>query len=320
MAEPSSNAPCVTGDQVRDTSFWPPLRGGTGYDSREVDDLVRRVAAELDADRPAGPVIEHTALRTRSWGRRYDIDAVDWFFGQYLLLPGYVELAGIDADPWRELAVARLDLGGLSRAAKSTWRSFSPPGTQLCWGRAGRQTELRAAEQETLVSVRHGTFSTGGRSFKRASAMSRPPGVTELSTRAWYGQFAKRSLTSMLAQSPGGRPLVDETGTAVLYATREHLGGRARSSIIFPDQRWLRFPVRGDERQTAAMTAVDQSGNKVARYKILAKGLDPGRSFGLSQAIEITVHPSRELTDELTLALAISAEWLGPYFNTGGGG
>lgn len=68
------------------------------------------------------------------------------------------------------------------------------------------------------------------------------------------------------------------------------------------------------------MTAVDQSGNKVARYKTLAKGLDPGRSFGLSQAIEITVHPSRKLTDELTLALAISAGWLVSYFDRGQGG
>jgi hypothetical protein len=112
----------VTGDQVRDTLFWPPRSGISGYDAREVDDLVRRVAAELDAGRPAGPVIENATLRSRIWGRRYDIDAVAWFFGQLLLPLGRVELAGIGADRWGDLAVARFDLGGVSGLAK-----FSAP-------------------------------------------------------------------------------------------------------------------------------------------------------------------------------------------------
>jgi hypothetical protein len=69
------------------------------------------------------------------------------------------------------------------------------------------------------------------------------------------------------------------------------------------------------------MTAVDQAGNRVARYRILKKGLDPRRktSFGLSHPKEITVHPGRKLTDELKLALAISPEWLSSYFATLGG-
>jgi hypothetical protein len=36
----------------------------------------------------------------------YDIDAVDWFFDQLLRRPDHTELAGISADPWRDLAVA----------------------------------------------------------------------------------------------------------------------------------------------------------------------------------------------------------------------
>jgi DivIVA domain-containing protein len=75
----------MTGDQVRDTLFWPPYLHGTGYDAGEVDDLVRRVAAEIDAGQPAGPVIENAMLRRRMRGRRYDIDAVDWFLSQLLL-------------------------------------------------------------------------------------------------------------------------------------------------------------------------------------------------------------------------------------------
>lgn len=70
-----------------------------------------------------------------------------------------------------------------------------------------------------------------------ASAMSRPPGVTELSARADRGQFARRSPTSMIPQLLGGRHLVDETGTPVFYTTGEHIRWKARSWIIFPDQR-----------------------------------------------------------------------------------
>ena len=49
------------------------------------------------------------------------------------------------------------------------------------------------------------------------------------------------------------------------------------------------------------MTAVDEAGNRAVRYRI------PGRLTG---GIEITVHPDRELTDELVVAIAISAPWL----------
>jgi hypothetical protein len=57
------------------------------------------------------------------------------------------------------------------------------------------------------------------------------------------------------------------------------------------------------------MTAVDEAGNSVVRYRI--GGWDTiGRSV-----VEITVHPGRQLTNELVLAIAISAPWLGSYFS-----
>ena len=43
----------VNGDEVRDARFL----NGDGYDAGQVDDLLRRVAVELDAGRPAGPLI-----------------------------------------------------------------------------------------------------------------------------------------------------------------------------------------------------------------------------------------------------------------------
>jgi hypothetical protein len=63
-----------------------------GYDVPEVEDLLDRIAAELDAGRPAWPLIENTTMR-QPWARRRvkecDIDAVDWFLGQLLSDPGH---------------------------------------------------------------------------------------------------------------------------------------------------------------------------------------------------------------------------------------
>ena len=60
----------MTGDKVRDTTF---LRVPWGYDMAKVDDLLGRVAAELDAGRPAGPLcrechipIPETDIRARA--------------------------------------------------------------------------------------------------------------------------------------------------------------------------------------------------------------------------------------------------------------
>jgi len=66
------------------------------------------------------------------------------------------------------------------------------------------------------------------------------------------------------------------------------------------------------------MTAVDQDGNKVARYLLTGKL----RAFSARTArtVEITIHPGHPLTDELVLAIAISAPWLSSYFSHPGGG
>jgi hypothetical protein len=105
--------------------------------------------------------------------------------------------------------------------------------------------------------------------------------------------------------------LRDETGTPILYTSGRHYNHIAGARITFPDQRWLRFPVQGSQRASATMTAVDQAGNQVARYR------PAGR-----RAVEITLHPEQPLTDELVLAIAISGGLLNSYFSepSGGGG
>ena len=302
----TDNAATPTGDQVRDTWFWPPRHEILGYDAGEVDDLLCRIAAELDAGRPARPLVADAVFRKGKSRRRYDIDAVDWFLGQFLLLQDHVALAGLSDDPWHDLPVTQLALDVVSGAAKRSalhepsrrasrgyftrqcekaWRDFGQlPGTHLWWGGTGKfKKELRTAEEQTLASSRRlfgETFSAGGRDFTWSS----PP-------------------------RQGWRELVDkETGVPVLYTSGQNYECRAEASIMFPDQRWLRFLVRGTGRVNAIMTAVDETGNRIARYRISNM-----RSWTLD-TVEITVHPGSELTDELALALVISAAWLEFYF------
>jgi hypothetical protein len=112
------------------------------------------------------------------------------------------------------------------------------------------------------------------------------------------------------------RELVDEAGTPILYTSGTHVYEQAQACVTFDEQRWLRFPVRGTERANAIMTAVDQAGQKIARYRLLGGQRRWNRA-------EITIHPVQQLTDELVLAIAISAPWLSSCFSSpapGGGG
>lgn len=129
----------MNGDQVRDTWFWPPKLEVAGYDALEVNDLLRRAAAELDAGRPAGPLVENATFRKRKWELRCDIEAVDWFLGRFLVLQGHVAQAGLGDDPWHDLPVAQLTRAksspGFSEECANAWRDFGQvPGMHLWWG------------------------------------------------------------------------------------------------------------------------------------------------------------------------------------------
>ncbi len=90
----------MNGDEVRATRFLRHY----GYNAAEVDDVLRRIAVELDAGRPIGVLIAGAAFG--SGIRGYDKDAVDGFLEQ-LRRQDHSELAGLDTDPWRDLPVGR---------------------------------------------------------------------------------------------------------------------------------------------------------------------------------------------------------------------
>jgi DivIVA domain-containing protein len=367
----------VTGDEVRNTRFRLSVGG---YDAPQVDDLLRRIAVELDAGRPAGPLIADATLQPAGMGLRsprgYDIDAVDWFLDRLRSAGNHGDRAGEGADPWRDLAVVNYftrrgagdladraaapsrqarrkyenqDLEYLARECADAWRDFGQqPGTHLRWVRAGAvRRELRTAEQQTLASLRYSpptTISTGGRTFtwKRVTGSSWPD-IAEIIRRSrreaigrHFGAVSTPQEEAIRKDGPAARTvlqlreLLDETGTPILYTSGQHLAQSAAACITFPGQRWLRFPVRSTDFgsrgwKNGIMTAVDQDGNKVARYRIPRKGYRGRYNLitsisGAPGQVEITVHPDRQLTDELVLAIAISAPWVGQYFNPGGEG
>lgn len=61
----------MNGDEVRNVRF----RRGF-YDASQVNDLLDRIAAGLDAGRPAGPLIANATFRIRTIRLGYDVGAV----------------------------------------------------------------------------------------------------------------------------------------------------------------------------------------------------------------------------------------------------
>jgi DivIVA domain-containing protein len=352
----------VNGDEIRNTTF---VTGG-GYDVAQVDDLLRRIAAEIDADRPIEPLIENARFQTRG-KRLYDTAAVDWFLDQLLLRERHPQRAGTGGDPWRDLDVTQLTRSEVNDPAKrpaiqaglasgkhfreecaNAWHEFGQqPGTHLRWRwvRYGSsRRELCTAEEQPLASLkglgRYAAVSAGERNFtftRPEHAGSSSPDIAEIaarSSRDYAGHFAEQPISGRAQAEASGRnpstwqrlnevrppplfmnQLVDEAGIPILYTSGTIGNRRTYVCISFPDQRWLRFFVRGTGRTNAIMTAVDQAGNRVARYRIIGVGYMLGR-----EKVEITVHPDRDLTDELVLAITISAPWLSRYFAQPGGG
>jgi hypothetical protein len=343
VARRISEAAPVTGDEVRDTWFldggsWLGAGRCSGYLTRPVNDLLRRVAAKLNAGRPARPLIKNALFAQGSGQSAYNVDAVDWFLDQLLLARDDVGPAGSSADPWRDASdVTQLVFGrgsGLARhypppqkpTGRMAWKWFAEQCANA-WRDFGQQPGIELPEQwdvrwkpppwqQALVRVvsdyRYAeegwwneTIRAGGRRYKFQKldgARSLSPVIAEITARAARDEDGHFAIPRPRRKTPRVAELMDEAGSPVLYISGENFDRRACFCVTFPDGRWLRFPVRGTKAANAIMTAVDQAGNKVARYRAGGRGL------------EITVNPSQKLTDELALALGLARKRLSSYF------
>jgi DivIVA domain-containing protein len=230
-----------------------------------------------------------------------------------------------------------------SEECDRAWRDFDQqPGTYLRWATARR--ELRTMhEEQTIASVggyrRFVTVRSGHKRFtvrKINPARSSSPGLAEIvahsirdidghfNAHGWYSQWAQAARRRKLSpaqlwgdyqfrQGLCWKALADRAGTPILYtSSRKGYTGGTNARISFPDQRWLRFLTRGTGTSKAVMTAVDEGGNSVVRYRYKLIPLTLRQN-----SVEITVHPDWELTEERVLAIAISALWLVPPLTTG---
>jgi hypothetical protein len=336
VAGPGGHVRRVSGDRVRNTGFLPGYWGG--YDEPRVDYLLRLLAAELDAGRPVEPLVRRAKFTlTRSESSGYDIAAVDWFVEELLREEYQPEPGRLGTDPWCDLPVANQVTwpgpggpgersGDLRRQARRylkeqcgrEWCDFGLlPGTHLWESKVGwsaSHRELCTSDQQTLAEVRPKAVSAGGRNFtlkdvhwKRYS----DPVIAEIAARAVLdsaGHFdadTGRKIQQMQwLPHQNVTALIDEAGAPILYTTELAVAYTWMRGITFPDQRRLRFRIRGPGFNNI-MTAVDQAGNRIARYRVTGKGR--------TRKTDITVNPSRNLTDELVLAIAISAPWLADY-------
>ena len=312
----------MNGHDVRTAKF---ARGRVGYDPSQVHQLLADVADELDAGRPAWPVIATARRRMLVLGGS-DRNAVDAFLDQVIRQDSGSWPAEVSTDPWQDRAVWNyteapprpLSPSDRRRARKDlaldcarAWRDFREvPGVPLTWMRTeDKRRELVTADRQVIASFRRKSFTVNGRDFQvRPVLKADRPRVA----RAFSLPGSSPSANSWSNQ------VVDSAGQSILFIAGAHLGRSAGASIKFTDHRVLRFPVRGTQRFNAIMTAVDQDGTRIARFRRLQKR----PPWDLTGAVEIMVHPGQRLTYELALVIALAAPWVGQYFTSepGGGG
>jgi DivIVA domain-containing protein len=332
----------VNGDDLRSIRLPNQL---AGYDADDVDELLDRLAAELDAGRPVAPLAASAAFRgvqlrfQQRLSRAYETETVDWLLGQLLRGEQARERHLLASDPWRDLVAFRYSAGppALDTGTEyaDDWAAFeAQPGLRLRYGRAGSASdELRTADGVPLATCRRRWRSTtvgvGMQTYtvarvRRAAwpvlvptfGSGRPGQPVYL--RSYNGHKPVSLSRGTVPMPDGARLLADEFRRPVLLAVGAHVDRTAGARIVLPGGRWLRFPVRATRPGNAIMTAVDQEGNKVARYRV-----NRGRKLRpRAWAVDITVHPREQLAEEMILMLTVSADWLRTFFKASqnGGG
>lgn len=329
----------VDGDELRSIRLPDQL---WGYDASDVDELLDHIAAELDAGRPVASLAANAAFREvrlqfRRLSRAYQTETVDWLLAQ--LRRNEEERNLLADDPWRHLIAFRYSMGPPALDARTEyaddWAAFdAQPGFRLRYGRAGSaDDELRTADGVQIATCRTHWRSTTVRVGWRTFTVARVHRVAWPALVPAFGAgqpaqpvhlrrsdgYQRADPERQAAGMPrGARLLADEAGQPVLLTAGAHIDRTAGACVMLPGGRWLRFPVRATNPGNAIMTAVDQAGNMVARYRV-----DRGKRWRpAAWHVDITIHPREQLGEELTLVLTVSADWLRAFFKASrdGGG
>jgi hypothetical protein len=332
------------------------VREERGYDAFEVEQLLLRVAEAIDADESPRTLIEDCRLSIARRGcTKGDVDLLldevladasesaywtarvdrwrEFDVGNRILPTDNTTIAIPNSPAARQGPTERR-----RPSAKNEWEDLDrSEGTHLRYvdslltARRLEADRLLATIRSSQLTLRL-TLARNGKSYtlRRVSQDRRSePQIgrhAELSRDASRGRYANgaesdhmdppwaRPFWRFVVNNPGGRSgdqiseLTDDSiGSPVLWYSGNNFHYKATTLISLPDGRWFRFPVRGQTRGAAVMTAVDESLNRVIRYKKV-------RPF--SSHIKVVVNPHFTLTDDIVLAIALTAPLVSRYFNT----
>jgi len=133
----------------------------------------------------------------------------------------------------------------------------------------------------------------------------------------WPGQMLLRSVTidgRRFHMTPAKRrattdlALVDDaTGSVVLRVFGRHHAGEAKAEIQLASGTRLRFPMLGGGPKLAVMTAVDQTGKRLLRFR---QGKRLSLQTRTAARIEVVVNPAVALITDLVLVIAVASGFI----------
>jgi hypothetical protein len=304
------------GADVRNVTFLKGARWGypAGYPVEAVDDELSAAADALDHGRRP-----HVGRLKRSpQSGNYDSDAVDCFFR---------ELEQSTSLAWKLKSTMR---GAWFEGfvTNAIWRSEPREGGRLNGSTPHEPPEgiRKRLEQECneewerfpeLAGTHLKLHRVGSRGFEltrttdglrlascKGALGGRPEYITQIEVN---GAIYKRNHL-FLPWRPY-RWMNIETNATVVRGVGRNFGRRARMNLQLPDARHFWFPVRGTSPANAVMTAVDDDGDRVARYR-------SARGTGF----DVVVAPHAPITMELLLVVAASSSAVSTYFHEISGG
>jgi DivIVA domain-containing protein len=347
----------MTGEEILATKF---IRSrSSGYQSDEVDALLRRLAEAVDSGRSPLPLIAESELAV---GRGYDKQQVDGFLDvlAYLLVDESSQRStsnsGCPVDPWAPIDLeAFWDPVGMDMIfdPKSLMENLPETTNRL-------EGISQAVSQRRDVRVAHAPTSWLNRYIDNNRQRWRDfpslPGphlhrerIDRHRTRIVTSSGAEMAIVNQQRANKGnpgirtvdirGRNFVLETadagadpefnlrehatGNSVLRLTGRHYDG-VTNSVLHLSGLQIRFPVRGSVAH-AVMTAVDGNGNQMAKFRRSRDSLRGARGGGRwPLTFEVAVNPKSSLTTELILIIAVTSGFVASWkqsegFSHGGG-
>ena len=260
------------------------IAGGTfkscrgGYEKEPVHRLLSAAAADIQSGQSPLQRIDTTELPTTGWG--YENSRVDRSVDELVEL----HLLRLSAsDPWGIGSFDWMD-------ARTAWSSFPGlPGTHVKRRRLQRGHYELVDDMGTVLGQLH-----------EERARAHKIGLQSLSTAS--GAYR---VTQVGDGQQDVFQLADENDVPVLRVTGRHWAGREKSVVRLSGERWYRFPILRRQPGGSVMTAINQSGNKVAQFR-----REPswwGRGALLQDRIEVVVNPAHEVTEEIIWMIAIAS-------------